>query len=80
MINFTTQLVIFSMFAKRETRILRDWGIAREVAITTLTVYLLGNNLGLTLRIFFATALIKNGTIKETILQPLNLLGEYSYY
>ena len=47
----------FPWFAKMETQMLLYWGIAREVAITTLTVYLLCKFLGFILRILFSRQL-----------------------
>ena len=65
---------------KMKTEMLRFWKTAREVAITTLTVHLLCKTLGLSLCIFFSAALMKDGANKKALFQPLNPLGEYSYY
>ena len=70
----------FPWFAKIETQMLRYWGIAREVAINTLSVYLLCNVFGMDLRVFFLAGLIKDEVNKETVNQPLKPLREYSYY
>ena len=68
MINWTICLKVspyswycFPWFAKMETQVLRYVEIVREVAITTLTVYLLFQIIGLILRIFFFAALLRTG-------------------